>query len=42
MKARREFLNYMPDPLELVYSGVAVKKYHQEVSARNILYLLIT
>lgn len=25
MKAVREFLNYMSDPLELVYSGIAGK-----------------
>lgn len=39
LKAVREFLNYMSEPLELVYSGVAGKKYHQE---GNTLYLLIT
>lgn len=36
-KAVREFLNYKSDPLELVYSGVAEKKCHQKVSARNTL-----
>lgn len=39
LKAVREFLNYMSDPLELVYSGIAGKKHHQEVSARNTLCL---